>query len=156
MSLALIWVLNYQPPCTSKCPGWDEKAHSHTGEMWSKRAIAILDLQVRVTSGPTCKAFLWSPRDVHWTTQMLVVCCQAALVVKSLPANAGHTRDTGSIPGSGRSPAGEKWQPTPVFLLENSMDRGAWQAKVHGVAKSQTRPSDLAHSAILLVGLSSI
>ena len=31
-----------------------------------------------------------------------------------------------------------KWQPTPVFLPENSMDRGAWQATVPGVAKSWT------------------
>ena len=49
---------------------------------------------------------------------MLVVCSQAALTVKNLPANAGRARDTGSIPGSGRSPVGEKWQPTPVFLPE--------------------------------------
>ena len=41
-------------------------------------------------------------------------------------------------------PHSRKWQPTPVFLyfcLENSMDRGAWQATIHGVAKSQTRLS---------------
>ena len=118
MSLGLIWLLNYHPPCTFKGPGLDEKAHSHTGDKWNRRAIAVLNFQVRVTSGPTCKAFLWSPRNVHWTTQMLVVCSQAALTVKSLPANAGRARDTGSIPGSGRSPAGEKWQPTPVFLPE--------------------------------------
>ena len=35
-------------------------------------------------------------------------------------------------------PWGRKWQPTPVSCLENSMDRGAWQATVHGIAKSQT------------------
>ena len=39
-----------------------------------------------------------------------------------------------------------KWQRTPVFLLENSMDGGAWQAAVHGVAKSWTRLSDWAHT----------
>ena len=38
------------------------------------------------------------------------------LVVKNLPANAGDIRDTGSIPGSGRSPWRRAWQPTPVFL----------------------------------------
>ena len=36
-----------------------------------------------------------------------------------------------------------KWQPTPVFCLGNPTDRGAWQATVHTVAKSQTRVSDL-------------
>ena len=119
---------------------------------------------------------------------------QVALVVKSLPANAGDFRDTGSIPGSGRShrvaqnrtrlkqlnkhraahcerigglprgfsgkesacqcrkcvfdpsvgkiPGRRKWQLTPIFLPENSMDRGAWRATVHGVPKSQTRLSN--------------
>ena len=58
-----------------------------------------------------------------------------APVVKSLPASAGDVRDTGSIPGSGRSPGGGHDNPTPVFCLENPIDRGAWWATVHGVAK---------------------
>ena len=41
---------------------------------------------------------------------------QVALVEKNPPANAGDARDTGLIPGSGRSPGERKWQPTPVFL----------------------------------------
>ena len=47
------------------------------------------------------------------------------LVVKNLPANAGNINDVGSIPGSGRSPGGG-WHPTPLFLPENPIDRGAW------------------------------
>ena len=58
------------------------------------------------------------------------------------PANAGDARDLGLIPGSGRFPWSRKWQPAPVFLPENPMDRGAWRATVHGVAKSQTRLSE--------------
>ena len=54
-------------------------------------------------------------------------------MIKNLPANAEDERDVGSIPGSGRSPGGENGNP-PV--LENPMDRGAWWATVHGVAKS--------------------
>ena len=54
---------------------------------------------------------------------------------KNPPANAG---DTGSIPGSERSPRGENSNPLQYSCLENSMDRGAWQAAVHGVIKSQT------------------
>ena len=46
--------------------------------------------------------------------------------------------DPGSIPGSGRSPGEGNGNPTPVFSLENSMDRGTWLASVHGVAKSRT------------------
>ena len=46
--------------------------------------------------------------------------------------------DLGSIPGLGRSPGGEHGKPTPVSCLETPVDRGAWQATVHGVAKSRT------------------
>ena len=61
-----------------------------------------------------------------------------ALVVKNLPANAGDVRDGGSIPGLGRSPGGGHGYPLQYSCLENPMDRGAWWATVHGVAKSQT------------------
>ena len=57
---------------------------------------------------------------------------------KILPANVGDARDTGSIPGSGRSPGEENGNPLPYSCLENSMDREAWQATVHRVAQSQT------------------
>ena len=50
-------------------------------------------------------------------------------------------RDAGSIPGLGRSPAGRHGNPLQYSCLENPMDRGAWQATVHGAAKSQTRLS---------------
>ena len=50
--------------------------------------------------------------------------------------------DPGSMPGSGRSPGEGNGNPLQYSGLENSMDRGAWQATVHGVAKSQTRQSD--------------
>ena len=62
-----------------------------------------------------------------------------ALVVKNSTANAEDVRDVGSIPGSGRSPAGEHRDPLPYPCLENPMDRGGWWAAVRGVAKSQTR-----------------
>ena len=42
-------------------------------------------------------------------------------------------------PWVGKIPWKRKWQPTPVFLLENPMDRGAWWATVHGVTKEQLR-----------------
>ena len=66
-------------------------------------------------------------------------------VVKKLPANAGDTRDSGStagsIPGLGRYPGRGNGNPLQYSCLENSMDRGAWQVIVHGLAKSQTRLS---------------
>ena len=57
------------------------------------------------------------------------------LVIKKPTANAGDIRVTGWIPGSGRSPGGGHDNP----LLENPMDRGAWQATVQWVRKSLTR-----------------
>ena len=65
-----------------------------------------------------------------------------ALVVKNSPANVGDVRDTGSIPELGRSPGGGHGNPLQYPYLENPMDRGAWQAIVHGVAKSQTQLSN--------------
>ena len=61
------------------------------------------------------------------------------LVGKNLPANAG---DTGSIPGSGRCPGGGNGNPHQYSCLGNAMERGAWQATVHGVTKSQIRLSN--------------
>ena len=60
------------------------------------------------------------------------------LIIKILPANVGEIRDVGSIPGSGRYPEGEHGSPLQYSCLENSMDREAWQATVHRVAKSRT------------------
>ena len=61
-----------------------------------------------------------------------------SIVVKNLPANAGDARDSGLIPGLGKSPRGGNGNPLQYSCLENSLDRGAWQTTVHEVAKSQT------------------
>ena len=55
-----------------------------------------------------------------------------ALVIKNLPANAGDTRDTDLIPGSGRSPGVGSGNPLQYFCLENPRDGGAWWAAVYG------------------------
>ena len=60
-------------------------------------------------------------------------------VGKDSACNAG---DLGSIPGSGRAPGEGHGNPLQYSCLENPMDRGAWQATVHGVAKSRTQLSD--------------
>ena len=60
---------------------------------------------------------------------------QVVPVVKNLPANAGDARDTGSIPGLGRSPGEGNGNPLRYSCLENPMDRRAWWAVIHGVAK---------------------
>ena len=58
-------------------------------------------------------------------------------VAKNLPANAGDTGDASLIPGSGRSPGVGDDNPLQYSCLENSMNRGAWWAIVHRVAKSR-------------------
>ena len=57
-------------------------------------------------------------------------------------ASAGNAGDPGSIPELGRSPGEGNSNPLQYSCLENPVDRGAWQATVHGVAKSQTILSD--------------
>ena len=60
-------------------------------------------------------------------------------MVKNPPASAGHRSDVGSVPGLGRSPGGRHGNPLLCSCLENPMDRGAWQAIVPKVAKSQMK-----------------
>ena len=58
--------------------------------------------------------------------------------------SACNAWDLGLIPGLGRSPGGGHGNPLHYSCLENSMDRGAWRATVHGVSKSRTQLSDWA------------
>ena len=73
----------------------------------------------------------------EWLKYLLQGASQVTVVVKNLPANA-EVRDVGLIPGLGRSPGGGHDNPFQYSCLENPMDRGAWWAIVHRVAKSQT------------------
>ena len=66
---------------------------------------------------------------------MVLGASQVARVVKNLPVSAG----AGSDPGFGRSPGGGQGNPLQYSCLENSKDRGAWQATVHRLAMSWTR-----------------
>ena len=59
------------------------------------------------------------------------------LVVKNPPADAGDLKSVASVPESGRSPGEGHGKSLQYSYLENPMDRGAWRAMVHGVAKSQ-------------------
>ena len=63
-------------------------------------------------------------------------------MVKNLSTNAGDTGDGGLIPGWGRSPGKGNDNPLQYSCLENSTDRGAWKAIVHGVSKRRTQLSN--------------
>ena len=63
------------------------------------------------------------------------------LVVKNIPANAGNTRDMGSIPGSGRYSEIGNGNSFQYSCLKNIVDRGVWQDIVHGPTKSQIQLS---------------
>ena len=73
---------------------------------------------------------------------------QNCVIIRGFPggsdgkASAYNAGDPGLIPGSGRSPGEGNGNPLQYSCLENSMDREAWWATVHGVTKSQTRLSD--------------
>ena len=75
----------------------------------------------------------------HWLCQSETLgASQVALVVKNPPANAGGVRDAGLILGLGRSPGVGNGNPLQCSCLGNPMNRGAWQATVHGVTESDT------------------
>ena len=97
-----------------------------------------------------------SPQDFLWPSSLNLPLChgplflsfflffghrqrasQVALVVKNPPANARDVRDMDSIPGWRRSPGGGHDNPLQYSCLENPMDRGAWWATAHRVAKSR-------------------
>ena len=67
------------------------------------------------------------------------------LVVKNPPANARDIRDAGVILELGRTPGEGNGNPLEYSCLENSMDRGAWQATVHGLTRCQTQLSTHTH-----------
>ena len=72
-------------------------------------------------------------------------------MVKNPPGSAGHVRDEGLIPGSGRSPGGEHGNLLQYSCLEHSMDRKAWQAMIHGGCKE----SDMTEQVTLSLKLCS-
>ena len=67
------------------------------------------------------------------------------LVIKNQTVTVGEISDVGSVPGLGRSPGEGNGNPLQHSCLENPMDRGAWWATVHGVARVGYGGSDLVH-----------
>ena len=69
--------------------------------------------------------------------------------INNPPASAGDTKDVASIPGSGRSPEKGNCSPLQYSCLGNPIDRGAWQATVHGVPKELDRTEQLNNKNVI-------
>ena len=74
--------------------------------------------------------------NIVFVSSIIILVLPGGSLVKNLPANTG---DAGLIPGSRRYPGEGNGNPLQYSCLENSMDRGAWLATVHGVAKESDK-----------------
>ena len=120
------------------------------GFLQNKRDLMAMSMiySVRISSGSWFKQINQEKTRVRHSVSlntghlklsiMALEASQVARRVKNPPANAGDLRDVGSIPGSGRSPGESHGNPLQYSCLDNPMDRGAWWAIVHRVAKSGT------------------
>ena len=103
-----------------------------------------------VNEEETCRAYLCNKSLASGTLNTLHCICmwvQVALVLKNRPVNAEDARDTGLIPGLGRSPGVENVNPLQYSCLKNMWtEEPAWWARVHGVAKSWTWLSTCVHA----------
>ena len=108
---------------------------------WFQMALFI-HLVVGASSArpPPAPAFLLLDSRGHDTASMFSI---SAVPTRASSCNAEDARDEGSILGWGRSPAEELGNPLQYSCLENPMDRGAWWARVHGVAKGWTQLKQL-------------
>ena len=100
-------------------------------------------------SFPTSQLFVSGSQSIGASASELVPPLSIFLIFwRSFPGgsdskeSACNAGDLGLIPGLGRSPGEKNGYPLQYFCLENPMDRGAWQATVYGVTKSQTQLSD--------------
>ena len=80
----------------------------------------------------------------------VLVVVVASLVAQTIKESACNVGDPGSIPGSGRFPGEGNGNPLQYSCLENTMDRGAWWATVHGVTKSWTQLSTRTHTTYIV------
>ena len=81
--------------------------------------------------------------EFHWVTESLTESTNICSLNKGIPSgsavkNQSAMQQMQEIPGSGGSPGGGHGNPLQYSCQENPMDRGTWQARVHGIAKSQT------------------
>jgi len=120
--------------------------HTHTHTYIERETYAHTHTHIYRHIHTHTHTYIYRERDIHTHTHTHTA-SQVLLVVKNPPANAGDIRDVALIPGWGRSPGGRHGSPLQYSCLENPIDRGAWRATVHGVAKSQTQLKQLSMHA---------
>ena len=120
------------------------------GSNGGHQSLAFLDLQMNPSNPCPCHHITFSlcVRVFIWNISLLIKtltmgCVRIGRILIIFPGSDGKesacsARDAGSIPGLGRSPGEGNSNPLQYSGLENSMDRGAWRAVVHGFAKSWT------------------
>ena len=113
-----------------------------TTRLWYFIMAALADWYTGVRSSLEGPRKAWARAQSHelaWSVQENRA--SGWPVVRNPPASAGDAGDSGSIPGSGRFPWRRNGNPHQYSGRDNPMDRRAWRATVHGVAKSQMWPS---------------
>ena len=113
-----------------------ELSYTVTWKPWKVFGMLELKSEMLYYRGAVWQSMAWSDDFNGWKFDKQGF--PGGTMLKHPPANAGGARYAGSIPGSGRSPGVDNGNPQQHFCLENSMDRGPWQATVHGISKSQT------------------
>ena len=166
----LLWPMEAAHPLSYRC--FKAITWSSTFSLLSVRRPGMS--QIRAVSGTWVLEWKRCTANPQWTWSMnekLLRCIllrfqglryhagfPSGSVVKNPPASAGNTGVMGWFPRSGRSPGGGNGTPPPPQLqyscLENPMDRGAWRATVHRVAKSQIWLSNWTHTHMLPCSLS--
>ena len=124
--------------------GWHHWLHGRESE-WT---LGVCDGQ----GGLVC-CNSWGRKELDMTERLNwteLMGFPGGIVVKNLPANEGDIRALSSIPGSERSPKGGHGNLHQYSCLENPMDRGAWWATVHGIAKSWTQLKPLSTQSLCI------
>ena len=125
-------------PCPLHCNQFSLSVVSDSATLWTAACQASLSI-----TNPELAQTHWATREALFRyTCMMAFKGRMSFLHGSAVESAcsvGDVRYTGLIPGSGRSPGGGHGNPLQYSCLENPMDRRAWRATIHGVAKSQIR-----------------
>ena len=122
--------------CPTLCDAWTAVQASPSFTV-SQSLLKRMSVEWVMSFQPSHTQLLWDTAHI-----IIIMGLLGGTVLKNLPADAGDARDAGLIPELGRLPGEGNDNPLQYPCLENSMDRGAWQATVQWVTESQTWLSD--------------